>query len=88
MAKAAKAKKGKPATKSIDDQQDEFDRRRLKRQLKLRREVSRLSFAVTRARQKADADLAALYRYLEPYYERELGQPAGATLSVAGNEPE
>lgn len=75
MAKKATAKKGKSATKSIDEQQAEFDRRRLKRQMKTLREVSRLSFAVTRARQKADADLAALARYLWAYLEISEQEP-------------
>jgi hypothetical protein len=66
MAKTAKRAKGKHVTKTIDEQQAEFDRKRLKRTQRLLREVSRLSMAVTRQRQKVDRDLLALYNYLLP----------------------
>lgn len=68
MVKAAKRAKGKHVTKTIDEQQAEFNRRRLKRSMKILRDVSRLSSALMRARQKADRDLVALYRYLDPYF--------------------
>lgn len=66
MAKTAKRGKGKSASKTIDEQQADFDRRRLKRTQKILREVSRLSMAVTRQREKVDRDLLALYNYLLP----------------------